>query len=132
MSPHREKTSEHAHYGAADDAEEDELAIEKNRLHEVLVDDPVRDPHEDQRQQSAEYAFYEPIDEEGKADEHVRRPHQPHDRNLLRAREHGHPDRGADDDDRDRSERDAERDSGNRRDIPQAIELLHPLFAIAD
>src|SRR5450759_4507192 len=111
MSPHRDETSEHAHHCAADDAEEDELAIEEDRLHEVLVDDPVRDPHEYQREQPAEYAFHEPIDQEGKADEHVRR---------------------ADDDDRDRRERDAERDSGDRRNVAQAIELFHPLLTVSD
>src|SRR5450830_110438 len=132
MSPHRDETSEHAHHCAADDAEEDELAIEKDRLHEVLVDDPVRDPDEHQREQSAEYAFHEPIDQEGKADEHVRRADQAHDRDLLRAREDGHPDRGADDDDRDRRERDAERDSGDRRNVAQAIELFHPLLTVSD
>src|ERR1700716_2874632 len=116
MSPDRDETSEHAHHGAANDAEEDHLAIEEDRLDEVLVNGPVRDPYEYQRKQPAQHTFDQSVDKEGKADEHVRRADQTHDRNLLRAREDGHPDRRADDDDRDRRERDTEGDTGNCRD----------------
>src|SRR6266852_233263 len=115
MSPDRDLTSQNAHHGAANNAEEDQLAVKEDRLDEVLVDDPVRDPDEYQREQAAQHTLDQSIDQEGKADEHVRRADKTHDRNLFRAREDGHANRRADDDDRDSRERDTKGDTGNRR-----------------
>src|SRR5438552_7919951 len=132
MPANRDETSQYAHHRAAHYPDENHLAIEEDRLNEVLVDDSVRDPDEQKCEQSAQHSFDEPVDEEWKTNEHVSCPDESHDGDLLRAGKHGHPDRGTDDDDCDCSEGDAERDSSDRRDVSQAIQLLDPLLAIAD
>src|SRR5207253_4537181 len=111
MPPHRDETSENTHHRAANYPDENHLPIEKDRLNEVLVHDPVRDPDEEKREQPAEHSFDEPVDEEGKANEHVGCADESHDGDLLRAGEHRHPDGSTDDYDRHRGEGHSERDS---------------------
>src|SRR2546430_453312 len=132
MPPHRDEAAQHAHHRATNDADEDHLAIEEDRLNEVLVDDSVRDPDEEKREQSAKNSFNKPINQERKADEHVRRSDEPHDGDLLRTGEHGHPDRGADDNYGHCSKCDSKRNPRDGRDISQTIELLDPFLAVSD
>ena len=90
-----------------------------------------RGPGQYEREYPAEDAFRESFDEEGAANEAVRRADESHDRNLLPAREHGHANGRADDDDGDHRERESQRHAGDARDVAQAVQLGDPLFAVA-
>src|SRR5437867_10641158 len=131
MPPYRNEAPEHAHHRATHDSDEDHLAIEENRLDEVFVDHSVSDPDEEKCEQSAKHSFDKPVDQEGKSDEHVCRPDESHDGDLLGTGEYGHPDSGADDDDRHCSKGDSERDARDGRDVSQTIQLLDPFFAVS-
>src|SRR2546423_11910404 len=132
MSPDGDQTSNHAHHGTADHAHKHHFAVKENRLDEVLVDNAIGDPNEEQCQQSPEYAFDESIDEEGKTDEHVSRADQPHDRYLLGSRQHRHANRCTDDYDGDGGKRDSKCYARNGRDIPQPVEFFYPLLAVSN
>src|SRR5438876_11562688 len=98
MPTNRDETAQHAHHRATHYPDENHVAIEEDRLNEVLDDDSVRDPDEEQREQSAQHSFDEPVDEDGKANEHVSGSDKSHDGELFRAGKHSHPDRATDDD----------------------------------
>src|SRR5947209_784229 len=132
MSPDRHQAAEYAHQCAANHADENQLAVEEDGLDEILVDDAIGDPHEEQREQATEHSLHQPIDEEGKADEHVGRADETHDRDLLGSGEHRHADGRADYDYRDSREGDAECDAGDGRDVAQAIEFFDPLLSVAN
>src|SRR5882762_2739574 len=132
MSPNRDERSQHSHERATHHSEKDHLSTEEYRLEEVFIDHPVCYPDEYEREQATRDSLHQPVDEEGKADEHVSRADQPHYRYLLGAGKNRHADGSADDDDRYRRERDSEGEAGDRGDCAQSVKLLDPFLAVTD
>src|SRR5205823_3231378 len=83
VSSDRDQAPEHSHQRAAKNAGEDHLAIEEDRLDEILVDGAVGHPDEKERQQAAQDSLDQTIQQEGQTNEHVRRAYKAHDGDLL-------------------------------------------------
>src|SRR3989338_2950398 len=104
---------------------------EERGLDQVGVDERVGAVREAERDHAAQQPLEEPLEQERAPDEPVGRADQPHDGYLAAALEDRHPDRRADDDDRDDCERGAHHDPDGARDVAEPVELLDPVAAVA-
>src|SRR5215207_4399070 len=132
MPPHRHRASRQPDQCAEQQPEHRYARVEEDGLDHVLVYQRLGEPGEHERQQPAHHALREPLDEERAADVAVGRPDQSHDGDLLRPREHRHPDRRADDDHRHHREHQSEDEARDPGDVPEPIQLLDPLLAVPD
>src|ERR1051325_4454738 len=102
-----------AHREQAGDGSDHDARAEqpRQRVHHLLRPDPGQerdlgpqridegDLHDEQPKDGrprADQALHDALDQEGQTDEPVRRPHQPHDADLLAPGEHSHANRVAD------------------------------------
>src|SRR5665213_1089134 len=131
MPPDGERTAEQSDHAAAEHAEYGGAGVEEARLDEIVAHERARAPCEAERDQAANDALEEAVDEERPSHEAVRRADQAHDRDLARASEHRHADGRADYDDRHGGEEQPESDAGRAGDVPDVVELLHPILAVA-
>src|SRR5436190_2995037 len=132
MPPDRHRTAEEPDQRPEQQSEYRHARVEEDRVDDVLVDQRLRDPRQRQREQPPQHTLRESLDQERPPDVAIRGPHQPHDRDLLGPRQHSHADRRADDDHRHHGEHDSQHESRDPRDVPQAVQLLDPLLAVAD
>src|SRR5258707_2792379 len=132
MPPHRDGTAHEAQHRAKEQAEERDATIEEDGLDQVGVDERACDIRHEKREEPAEHALDDPLEEEWAADEVVRRADEAHDRDLSCARQDGHPDCGSDDDHGHARERQSEGDASDAGDVAKRVQLLYPVFAVAN
>src|SRR5260221_288310 len=132
MPPHRDGTAHEAQHRAKEQAEERDATIEEDGLDQVGVDERACDIRHEKREEPAEHALDDPLEEEWAADEVVRRADEAHDRALSCARQDGHPDCGSDDDHGHARERQSEGDASDAGDVAKRVQLLYPVFAVAN
>src|SRR5260221_653851 len=127
MPPHRDGTAHEAQHRAKEQAEERDATIEEDGLDQVGVDERACDIRHEKREEPAEHALDDPLEEEWAADEVVRRADEAHDRDLSCARQDGHPDCGSDDDHGHARERQSEGDASDAGDVAQCAEQRRAL-----
>src|SRR6184192_513653 len=129
MSPHGCGTSKEPNEHPKADQRHRLLLREERRLDQPAIDQRVGAVGEPHGHEASQQALDRALQQEGPPDETVRGAHQPHDRDLATALQHGHADRGADDDDRHDGERRAHHESDRGGHLPQPVQLFHPVPA---
>src|SRR5712691_5294418 len=102
---------------------------EERRLDEPAVDERVCAVGEPHRDEPAQHPLDGPLQQERAADEAVGGAHESHDGDLAAALQHGHANRGADDDDGHHRERRPDHEPHPRGDLPEPVELFQPIAA---
>src|SRR5713226_689346 len=127
MAAHRRGTAEQPDQGAEPDDRERLQPREEGGVDEPAVDEEVCPERQPDGDQPTQHALDRALQEKRAPDEPIGGAYEPHDGDLAAALQHGHPDRGADDDDRHHRERRADHETNGRGNLAQPIELLHPV-----